>query len=126
MKQIFNGLHSPDYRKAVYDQVVDDSAGGFDDSAIALFGKPGTGKFEFVFTGRHVTRRCDGDSLEGAEIAVAETAEPFGGLSAQDSRDLLGAGDATTEAAAGDLTGNVDGWALDDDSQEDDNEEDED
>ena len=66
VKQIFNGLHSPEYRKTVYDQVVHDSAGGFDDSAIAIFGKPGTGKFEFVFTGRHVTRRCDGDSLEGA------------------------------------------------------------
>ena len=66
VKQIFNGLHSSEYRKSVFDQVVHDSAGGFDDSAIALFGKPGTGKFEFVFTGRHVTRRCDGDSLEGA------------------------------------------------------------
>jgi len=66
VKGIFNGLHSPEYRKAVYDQVVHDSPGGFDDSAIAIFGKPGTGKFELVFTGRHVTRRCDGDSLEGA------------------------------------------------------------
>ena len=57
VKQIFNGLHSPEYRKAVYDQVVHDSAGGFDDSAIALFGKPGTGKFEMVFTGRHVIKK---------------------------------------------------------------------
>ncbi|MFP6902517.1 MAG: DUF3500 domain-containing protein [Verrucomicrobiia bacterium] len=65
VKQIFNGLHSDEYRKAVYDQVVEDSPGGFDDSAIAIFGKPGTGKFELVFTGRHVTRRCDGDSLDG-------------------------------------------------------------
>ena len=66
VKHIFNGLHSDEYRKAVYDQVVEDSPGGFDDSAIAIFGKPGTDKFELVFTGRHVTRRCDGDSLEGA------------------------------------------------------------
>jgi len=65
VKHIFNGLHSDEYRKAVYDQVVEDSPGGFDDSAIAIFGKPDTGKFELVFTGRHVTRRCDGDSLEG-------------------------------------------------------------
>jgi hypothetical protein len=65
VKHIFNGLHSDEYRKVVYDQVVEDSPGGFDDSAIAIFGKPGTGKFELVFTGRHVTRRCDGDSLEG-------------------------------------------------------------
>jgi len=66
VKDIFNGLHSPEYRKSVYEQVEHDSPGGFDDSAIAIFGKPGTGKFELVFTGRHVTRRCDGDSLEGA------------------------------------------------------------
>ena len=66
VKQIFNGLHSDEYRKAVYEQVEHDSQGGFEDSAIAIFGKPGTGKFEFVLTGRHVTRRCDGDSLEGA------------------------------------------------------------
>jgi Protein of unknown function (DUF3500) len=39
---------------------------GFGGCAIALFGEPGTGKFEFVLTGRHVTRRCDGDSVEGA------------------------------------------------------------
>jgi len=66
VKDIFNGLHSPEYQKAVYDQVVHDSADGFEDSSIAIFGKPGSGKFEFVFTGRHVTRRCDGDSLDGA------------------------------------------------------------
>jgi hypothetical protein len=31
-----------------------------------LFGEPGTGQFEFVLTGRHCTRRCDGDSEKGA------------------------------------------------------------
>src|SRR5258708_23224829 len=30
-----------------------------------MFGAPGTGKFEVVLSGRHVTRRCDGDSVEG-------------------------------------------------------------
>ena len=65
VKQIFNGLHSDEYREAVYKQVEHDAQGGFDDSAIAIFGKPGTGKFEFVLTGRHVTRRCDGDSIDG-------------------------------------------------------------
>jgi len=39
---------------------------GFGACSIALFGQPGIGKFEFVLTGRHVTRRCDGDSVEGA------------------------------------------------------------
>ena len=60
------GLHSEKYAKTVYDQVAHDSGqAGFGDSSIALFGKPGTGKFEFVLTGRHCTRRCDGDSVEG-------------------------------------------------------------
>ncbi|MFT4689356.1 MAG: hypothetical protein ACI9OD_001563 [Limisphaerales bacterium] len=67
VKQIFMGLHSEEYAQTVFKQVEDDSGKkGFGDSAIALFGKPGSGKFEFVLTGRHCTRRCDGDSLEGA------------------------------------------------------------
>ena len=67
VKEIFMGLHSDQYAKTVYDQVVHDSGqAGFGDSSIALFGKPGSGKFEFVLTGRHCTRRCDGDSVEGA------------------------------------------------------------
>ncbi len=67
VKQIFMGLHSEEYAQTVHDQVVHDSGKkGFGDSSVAIFGKPGTGKFEFVLTGRHCTRRCDGDSLEGA------------------------------------------------------------
>ena len=66
VKEILMGLHSEKYAKTVYDQVAHDSGqAGFGDSSIALFGKPGTGKFEFVLTGRHCTRRCDGDSVEG-------------------------------------------------------------
>jgi hypothetical protein len=64
VEEIFLGLHSPEYAKIVMDQV--DHDGGFHDCSIALFGEPGTGKFEFVLSGRHVTRRCDGDSVEGA------------------------------------------------------------
>lgn len=68
IKQIFNGLHRDEYVKKVYNQVLHDSDGeSFEQScAVALFGEPGTGKFEFVLTGRHCTRRCDGDSVEGA------------------------------------------------------------
>jgi hypothetical protein len=40
--------------------------GGFGSASIALFGEPGTSQFEFVLTGRHCTRRCDGDSEKGA------------------------------------------------------------
>ena len=68
IKDIFMGLHSEEYAEKVYNQVVSDSGkDGFDGgSSIAIFGEPGTGKFEFVLTGRHCTRRCDGDSMKGA------------------------------------------------------------
>jgi hypothetical protein len=64
IEQIFLGLHSAEYAAQVMEQV--DHDGGFGDCAVALFGEPGSGKFEFVLTGRHVTRRCDGDSVAGA------------------------------------------------------------
>jgi Protein of unknown function (DUF3500) len=83
VRDIFNSLHSEEYRKTVMDQVVHDSEGdGFEKgTAVAIFGEPGTGKFEFVLTGRHVTRRCDGDSVEGAAfggpIFYGHAAESF-------------------------------------------------
>ncbi len=67
IKEIFMGMHSEDYAQKVYDQVVHDSGKqGFGASSVAMFGEPGSGKFEFVLTGRHCTRRCDGDSVAGA------------------------------------------------------------
>jgi hypothetical protein len=64
---IFTSLHSPEYAGKVLEQVIHDSGkAGFESSSVALFGEPDTGKFEFVLTGRHCTRRCDGDSVEGA------------------------------------------------------------
>lgn len=64
---IFRGLHSPEYAERVMKQVAHDSGeAGFGASSVALFGEPGSGQFEFVLTGRHCTRRCDGDSVEGA------------------------------------------------------------
>ncbi len=64
---IFKGLHSDEYVDEVLKQVEHDNRGskGISDCSIALFGAPGE-KFEFVLTGRHVTRRCDGNSVEGA------------------------------------------------------------
>jgi hypothetical protein len=77
IKQIFLDMHSEEYARKVLGQVEsdnkEDKGGGFDGCAVALFGEPGevgASKFEFVFTGRHVTRRCDGNSVEG---------EAFGG-----------------------------------------------
>ena len=67
VRQIFDGLHSEEYKKEVWRQFDQDNQrdGGFASASIALFGEPGSGKFEFVLTGRHCTRRCDGDSAAG-------------------------------------------------------------
>ncbi len=64
IREIFDGLHSTEYAESVFKQVEHD--GGFANCSIALFGQPGKGGCEFVFTGRHVTRRCDGNSVAGA------------------------------------------------------------
>jgi hypothetical protein len=67
VREIFLKMHSPEYADRVMKQVEHDAGEqGFGACSIALFGQPGIGKFEFVLTGRHVTRRCDGDSVEGA------------------------------------------------------------
>jgi len=67
---IFNGLHSEEFAPKALHQVDHDSHGkNLSKCSIALFGEPskdGRGKFEFVLTGRHVTRRCDGNSVDGA------------------------------------------------------------
>lgn len=67
IRDIFLGVHSPEYARRVYDATVHDAGDkGFDKGcSVALFGAPGE-KFEFVLTGRHVTRRCDGNSVDGA------------------------------------------------------------
>jgi hypothetical protein len=74
IRDIFVDMHSEEYAKKVVEQVEHDNqedGDGFESCAVALFGEPGEkNKFEFVFTGRHVTRRCDGNSVEG---------EAFGG-----------------------------------------------
>lgn len=67
IREIFLNMHSEEYAEQVMKQVEEDNGrGGFGNCSIALFGEPDTGKFEFVLTGRHTTRRCDGDSVEGA------------------------------------------------------------
>lgn len=67
VRQIFDKLHSEEYKKEVWRQFDQDNLrdGGFASASIAIFGTPGSGKSEFVFTGRHCTRRCDGDSEAG-------------------------------------------------------------
>ena len=43
---------------------MDDDAGGMDEFSVAMFGDPDKGKFEWELTGRHLTLRADGDSVD--------------------------------------------------------------
>jgi len=81
VKQIFHHLHSPEYEKEVWRQFDQDNKrdGGFGSASIALFGTPEAGQFEFVLTGRHCTRRCDGNS----EVGTAFGGPIFYGHAAQ-------------------------------------------
>ena len=45
---------------------MDEDSGGLDYYSAAIFGKPGEGKFEFELTGRHLTLRADGNSVDKA------------------------------------------------------------
>jgi hypothetical protein len=63
--QIFRGVTSAEGYERFLKQ-MDDDQGGFGTYHVAIFGEPGTGKFEFEMTGRHLTIRADGDSVEGA------------------------------------------------------------
>ena len=65
IKEIFGGLHNPEYLDKVMKHMQEDG-NGLENYTVAIFGLPGTGKFEFVLTGRHCTMRCDGDSVEGS------------------------------------------------------------
>lgn len=65
IQDIFFGMHNPEFHKPLAQRLRDD-AGGLEGYSVGLFGEPGSGKFEFVVTGRHMTARCDGDSVEGA------------------------------------------------------------
>lgn len=64
IRAVFNGIIRPDWHKRFEKQLEDDAGGFGNNQSIAIFGEPGSGKFEFVMTGRHMTVRCDGDSEE--------------------------------------------------------------
>ncbi len=64
IEAIFFGLYQPDWHDRIKKQLMDDAGGYGKQQSIAIFGEPGSGKFEFVMTGRHLTTRCDGDSAK--------------------------------------------------------------
>lgn len=64
VREIFEQLIDPAWHER-YDRQLEDDTGGFGHGqSIALIGEPGSGRFQFLLTGRHVTLRCDGDSAE--------------------------------------------------------------
>jgi hypothetical protein len=73
IREIFLKMHSEEYRDEVWKAFLHDNRESgktteeeiFGTASVAIFGVPGSGQFEFVVSGRHCTRRCDGDSTEG-------------------------------------------------------------
>jgi hypothetical protein len=79
IRDIFEGMTNPHWLPR-WDQQLKDDIGGFGNrQSIAIFGTPGTRKFEFVLTSRHMTLRCDGNSSEhvafGGPILYAHEGE---------------------------------------------------
>jgi hypothetical protein len=81
VRDIFKGIINPDWVKRIDKQLEDDAGGFGNEQSIAIFGKPGDGKFEFVMTGRHMTLRCDGNSADsvafGGPIFYGHAANGF-------------------------------------------------
>ncbi|HAD60668.1 MAG TPA: hypothetical protein DCG12_15595 [Planctomycetaceae bacterium] len=63
--QVVRGLTSKEGYKTLIKQMEEDD-GGMDYYAVAVFGNPEEGKFEFELTGRHLTIRADGNSVDKA------------------------------------------------------------
>lgn len=84
VEALFWGLYNPDWHDRIKKQLKDDAGGYGKEQSIAIFGTPGTEKFEFVMTGRHLTIRCDGNSVEhaafGGPIFYGHAAEGFNEL----------------------------------------------
>jgi hypothetical protein len=87
-KEIYKGIFNPDWHERLFKQLKDDTGGrpwGAEQS-IAIFGTPGTDKFEFVMTGRHLTTRCDGNT----QPHVAFGGPIFHGHAASDFNERVG------------------------------------
>lgn len=63
--RIVKGLCSEEgYERLV--RQMDEDAGGLHEFSVAVFGQPENGQFEFMLTGRHLTLRVDGNSVDKA------------------------------------------------------------
>jgi hypothetical protein len=81
VRSIFEGIYNPEWHERIDRQLDDDSGGYGEQNSIAIFGEPGSEKFEFVLTGRHMTVRCDGNSAAhvafGGPIFYGHAADGF-------------------------------------------------
>jgi hypothetical protein len=81
IRDIFENLYNPEWHAHIDQQLSDDSGGFGEQNSIAIFGQPGSDKFEFVMTGRHMTVRCDGNTTEhvafGGPIFYGHAGEGF-------------------------------------------------
>lgn len=81
IREIFKGIIQPEWISRIDKQLEDDAGGYGNEQSLAIFGQPGSGKFQFVMTGRHMTIRCDGDSAEhvafGGPIFYGHAADGF-------------------------------------------------
>ena len=64
VRAVYENLYSEEWVPKIDKQLQDDAGGYGNAQCIAMFGKPGDDKFEFVMTGRHLTMRCDGNTAE--------------------------------------------------------------
>ena len=80
VREIMKGIYSAEWIERIDRQLSDDS-GGWEANSIAIFGQPGSDKFEFVMTGRHMTIRCDGNTTEhvafGGPVFYGHDADGF-------------------------------------------------
>jgi hypothetical protein len=80
---VFKGIINPEWYGKFVKQLRDDTGGKEwgNEQSIAIFGKPGDGKFEFVMTGRHMTLRADGNTEDsvafGGPIFYGHAASGF-------------------------------------------------
>ncbi len=66
IKGILKGITSEEGYEKFLTQMANDWPPGLPRYTVAIFGDPDQGKFEFEMTGRHLTLRADGDSVENA------------------------------------------------------------
>lgn len=66
VRQIFESMHHPEHREKMNWQVQKDLMGNLKNTpSVGFFGTPDDEKFEFIYTGHHVTRRCNAHTDEG-------------------------------------------------------------